>query len=220
MTELAATIHRLQDRIRASGREITLLAVTKTIPPERVDAALAAGITAFGENKVQEAKAKIPLVSSRAHWHFIGHLQTNKARDAVELFELIHSVDSVKLAGELDKWAAHAGKTQPILLEINVAGEAQKFGIKPEDLPATLAQINQLSRLDVRGLMTVPPYCEEAEKVRPYFRRLRELRDAAGLCELSMGMSHDFEIAIEEGATIVRVGTAIFGERKKHESTD
>ena len=220
MTELAATIHRLQDRIRASGREITLLAVTKTIPPERVDAALAAGITVFGENKVQEAKAKIPLVSSRAHWHFIGHLQTNKARDAVELFELIHSVDSVKLAGELDKWAAHAGKTQPILLEINVAGEAQKFGIKPEDLPATLAQINQLSRLDVRGLMTVPPYCEEAEKVRPYFRRLRELRDAAGLCELSMGMSHDFEIAIEEGATIVRVGTAIFGERKKHESTD
>jgi len=220
VTELAATIHRLQDRIRASGREITLLAVTKTIPPERVDAALAAGITVFGENKVQEAKAKIPLVSSRAHWHFIGHLQTNKARDAVELFELIHSVDSVKLAGELDKWAAHAGKTQPILLEINVAGEAQKFGIKPEDLPATLAQINQLSRLDVRGLMTVPPYCEEAEKVRPYFRRLRELRDAAGLCELSMGMSHDFEIAIEEGATIVRVGTAIFGERKKHESTD
>ena len=220
MTELAATIHRLQDRIRASGREITLLAVTKTIPPERVDAALAAGITVFGENKIQEAKAKIPLVSSRAHWHFIGHLQSNKARDAVELFELIHSVDSVKLAGELDKWAAHAGKTQPILLEINVAGEAQKFGIKPEDLPATLAQINQLSRLDVRGLMTVPPYCEEAEKVRPYFRRLRELRDAAGLCELSMGMSHDFEIAIEEGATIVRVGTAIFGERKKHESTD
>ena len=220
MTELAATIHRLQDRIRASGREITLLAVTKTIPPERVDAALAAGITAFGENKVQEAKAKIPLVSSRAHWHFIGHLQTNKARDAVELFELIHSVDSVKLAGELDKWAGHAGKTQPILLEINVAGEAQKFGIKPEDLPATLAQINQLSRLDVRGLMTVPPYCEEPEKVRPYFRRLRELRDATGLRELSMGMSHDFEIAIEEGATIVRVGTAIFGERKKHESTD
>ena len=220
MTELAATIHRLQDRIRASGREITLLAVTKTIPPERVDAALAAGITVFGENKVQEAKAKIPLVSSRAHWHFIGHLQSNKARDAVELFELIHSVDSVKLAGELDKWAAHAGKTQPILLEINVAGEAQKFGIKPEDLPATLAQINQLSRLDVRGLMTVPPYCEVAEKVRPYFRRLRELRDATGLCELSMGMSHDFEIAIEEGATIVRVGTAIFGERKKHESTD
>ena len=220
MTELAATIHRLQDRIRASGREITLLAVTKTIPPERVDAALAAGITVFGENKIQEAKAKIPLVSSRAHWHFIGHLQSNKARDAVELFELIHSVDSVKLAGELDKWAGHAGKTQPILLEINVAGEAQKFGIKPEDLPATLAQINQLSRLDVRGLMTVPPYCEEAEKVRPYFRRLRELRDATGLCELSMGMSHDFEIAIEEGATIVRVGTAIFGERKKHESTD
>jgi len=220
VTELAATIHHLQDRIRASGREITLLAVTKTVPPERVDAALAAGITVFGENKVQEAKAKIPLVSSRARWHFIGHLQTNKARDAVELFELIHSVDSVKLATELNKCADRAGKTQPILLEVNLAGEASKSGIKPEDLQNALAQINQLPRLEVRGLMTVPPYCEEAEKVRPFFRRLRELRDATGLHELSMGMSHDFEIAIEEGATIIRIGTAIFGERKKHEFAD
>ena len=220
MTEFAATIHHLQDRVSASGREITLLAVTKTVPPERVDAALAAGITVFGENKVQEAKSKIPLVSSRARWHFIGDLQSNKARDAVELFELIHSVDSVKLATELNRWADRAGKTQPILLEVNLAGEARKSGVKPEDLPATLAQINQLPRLEVRGLMAVPPYCEEAEKVRPYFRRLRELRDANALRELSMGMSHDFEIAIEEGATIIRIGTAIFGERKKHEFTD
>ena len=220
MTELAANIHRIQDRIRVSGREITLLAVTKTVPPDRVDGALAAGITVFGENKVQEAKTKIPLVSSRARWHFIGHLQTNKARDAVELFELIHSVDSVKLATELNKWADRSGKTQPVLLEVNLAREASKSGIKPEDLPATLAQINQLPRLEVRGLMTVPPYCVEAEKVRPYFRRLCELRDGNGLCELSMGMSHDFEIAIEEGATILRIGTAIFGERKKHEFTE
>jgi len=187
-----------------------LLAVTKTVPPELVDAALDAGITVFGENKLQEAKAKIPLVSSRAHWHFIGHLQTNKARDAVELFELIHSVDSLKLAAELSKWAEHAGKTQAILLEVNVAGEVSKFGIKPEDLPATLAEIQKLPRLEVRGLMTVPPFVGDP---RPHFRRLRDLRDVTGLRELSMGMSHDFQVAIEEGATIVRIGTAIFGER-------
>lgn len=214
MTDLAANIDCIRQRV---PDHVTLVAVTKTVPPEHVDAALAAGITVFGENKIQEAKAKIPLVSSRAHWHFIGHLQTNKARDAVELFELIHSVDSVKLAGELSKWADRAGKTQPILLEVNVAGEASKFGIKPEDLPAALAQVQQLPRLEVRGLMTVPPFVEE---VRPYFRRLRELRDATGLRELSMGMSHDFEIAIEEGATMVRIGTGIFGERTKHEPTD
>jgi PLP dependent protein len=206
MTDLAAKIETIRQRIPTG---VSLVAVTKTVPPEQVDAALQAGIEIFGENKVQEAKAKIPLVSSRARWHFIGHLQTNKARDAVELFDLIHSVDSVKLAGELDKWADHAGKTQPILLEVNVAGEASKFGIKPEDLPAALAQIHEFSHLDVRGLMTVPP----VKDPRPCFRRLRELRDAAGLQELSMGMSHDYEIAIEEGATIVRIGAAIFGER-------
>jgi PLP dependent protein len=207
MTDLAARIEAIRQQIPAG---VTLLAVTKTVPPERVDAALKAGITVFGENKLQEAKAKIPLVSSRAHWHFIGHLQTNKARNAVELFELIHSVDSVKLAVELNQWAARAAKTQAILLEVNAAGEASKFGIKPEDLPATLAQIQQLPRLEVRGLMTVPPFVGDP---RPYFRRLRELRDATGLRELSMGMSHDFEVAIEEGATIVRIGTAIFGKR-------
>jgi PLP dependent protein len=207
MTDLAARIETIRERIPAG---VTLLAVTKTVPPELVDAALNAGITVFGENKLQEAKAKMPLVSSRAHWHFIGHLQTNKARDTVEMFELIHSVDSLKLAGELNKCAERAGKTQAILLEVNVAGEASKFGIKPEDLPASLAQIQQLSHIEVDGLMTVPPFGGDP---RPHFRRLRELRDAAGLRELSMGMSHDFEIAIEEGATIVRLGTAIFGER-------
>ncbi len=154
MTDLEANIERIRARIPDT---VTLLAVTKTVPPESVDAALAAGITVFGENKVQEAKAKIPQVSSRARWHFIGHLQTNKAREAVELFDLIHSVDSAKLAAELDKCADKAGKTQPILLEVNVAGESSKFGIKPEDLPATLAEINRLPRLEVRGLMTVSP---------------------------------------------------------------
>jgi pyridoxal phosphate enzyme (YggS family) len=144
----------------------------------------------------------------------IGHLQSNKARDAVALFDLIHSVDSRKLAEEVNKWSEGSGKTQAVLLEVNVSGEGSKFGLKPEDLESTLNDINHLSRLEVRGLMTVAPFAEEAAQVRPYFRRLRELRDALGLRDLSMGMSHDFEVAIEEGATMVRIGSAIFGERK------
>ena len=141
----------------------------------------------------------------------VGHLQSNKARDAVELFELIHSVDSVSLATELNKWAERAGKTQAILLEVNVSGEASKFGLKPEDVAGVLDQINALPRIEVRGLMTIPPAGKEA---RSFFRQLREMRDQLGLTELSMGMSHDFEVAIEEGATMVRIGTAIFGERQ------
>lgn len=205
---------------RRAGRDpatITLVAVTKMVVPERVDEAVAAGLTVFGESKVQEANAKIPVVSGRARWHMVGHLQSNKARYAVALFELIHSVDSVKLAAELSKWAERAGKTQAVLLEVNVAGEAVKFGLKPEDVPAALEQINQLPRIEVQGLMTVPPYTEDPEQAREHFQRLRELRDATGLRELSMGMTHDFEVAIEEGATLVRVGTAIFGERQRHE---
>ncbi len=209
MTELTERIHNILARIPDG---VTLVAVTKTVPPERLDEALNAGIRVFGENKIQEAKAKIPLVSSRARWHFVGHLQSNKARDAVELFELIHSVDSVKLAGELNKWAERAGKTQPILLEVNVSGESSKFGFRPEDLPAALADIQKFPRLEVRGLMTVPPLGKDP---RPFFRQLRRLRDETGLRELSMGMSHDYEIAIEEGATLVRIGTAIFGERNR-----
>ena len=221
---MQAQIQEVRAKMAAAARrgcrqidDITLVAVSKTVPPERVDEALALGVTTFGESKLQEAKAKIPLVSSRARWHMIGHLQTNKARVAVELFELIHSVDSVKLAADLNKWAERVGKTQAVLLEINVSGEPSKFGIKPEDLNAMLDPIVALPRLEVRGLMTLAPFAEDAEKARPYFRRLRELRDAVGLRELSMGMSNDFEIAVEEGATIVRVGTAIFGERKHNE---
>ncbi|HUK82740.1 MAG TPA: YggS family pyridoxal phosphate-dependent enzyme [Verrucomicrobiae bacterium] len=224
MDNLQAQIQEVRAKMAAAARrgcrqidDITLVAVSKTVPPERVDEALALGVTTFGESKLQEAKAKIPLVSSRARWHMIGHLQTNKARVAVELFELIHSVDSVKLAADLNKWAERVGKTQAVLLEINVSGEPSKFGIKPEDLNAMLDPIVALPRLEVRGLMTLAPFAEDAEKARPYFRRLRELRDAVGLRELSMGMSNDFEIAVEEGATIVRVGTAIFGERKHNE---
>lgn len=220
VNNLTDSIARVRDRIAnaaaRAGRqpeEITLVAVSKTVEPERVDAAVAAGFTVFGESKIQEARAKIPLVSGRARWHLVGHLQTNKARDAVALFDLIHSVDSVKLAIELDQCAARAGKTQPVLLEVNVSGEASKFGLKPEDLDGALEQIRQLSRLEVRGLMTIASFTEDAAKVRAEFQRLRALRDRLGLRELSMGMTHDFELAIEEGATMVRVGTAIFGER-------
>ncbi len=214
---------RITAAAQRAGRnpgEIALVAVTKTVEPERVEQALATGLTVFGESKVQEAKAKIPVVSSRARWHMIGHLQTNKARDAVALFELIHSVDSVKLAAELDKWAERAGKTQPILLEVNVSGEASKFGLKPDALEAALEEINAMPRLEVQGLMTVAPFAEEAEKARPYFRKLRELRDRLALTHLSMGMTHDFEVAVEEGATIVRLGTAIFGARRKHDAEE
>ena len=227
MGDITHNINLIQQRIRAAaeraGRRpegIALIAVSKTVEPEGVEAALAAGQTLFGESKIQEARAKIPLVSGRAHWHMIGHLQTNKARDAVALFEVIHSVDSVKLAVELNKWAERAGKTQAILLEVNVSGEASKFGLKPEDLKSTVAEINQLARLETQGLMTIAPYVEEAEKARPCFRRLRELRDGLGLRELSMGMTHDVEVAIEEGATMVRIGAAIFGERRRHEPTE
>jgi pyridoxal phosphate enzyme (YggS family) len=227
MSEVAHNLERVRERIRAAaaraGRnpgDVTLVAVSKTVEPERLEAALAAGQTLFGESRLQEARAKIPLVSGRAHWHLVGHLQTNKARDAVALFELIHSVDSVKLAVEINKWAERAGKTQAILLEVNTSGEAGKFGLKPEDLDAALREINQMPRLEVGGLMTIAPLRGNVEEARPWFRRLRELRDGTGLRELSMGMTHDFEIAIEEGATMVRIGTAIFGERERYEAAE
>lgn len=227
MNEVAHNVERIRERIRAAafraGRRpenVTLVAVSKAIEPERIEAAVAAGQTLFGESKVQEARAKIPLVSQRARWHLVGHLQTNKAREAVAFFALIHSVDSIKLAVELNKWAEHAGKVQAVLLEVNASGETSKFGLKPEDLGAALSEINRLSRLEVQGLMTIAPFFEDTEKTRPSFRRLRELRDEAGLRELSMGMTHDFEVAIEEGATMVRIGTAIFGERKRHEPAE
>lgn len=223
---LAENLAAIQQRIRAAceraGRDpatVELLAVTKSQPPEVVQAAAALGLTLFGENKVQEARAKIPLCSGRLRWHFIGHLQTNKCRDAVELFEMIQSVDSLHLAQELNKRAEQAAKRIPVLLEVNVAGERSKFGYAPERLLAELPALNALPRLEIRGLMTVPPWSPEPEKVRPHFRRLRELREqceqilGAPLPHLSMGMSGDFEVAIEEGATIVRIGTALFGPR-------
>jgi pyridoxal phosphate enzyme (YggS family) len=229
---LAENLDSIQQRIRAAceraGRNpdsVTLLAVTKGQPPEAVNEAGKLGLTFFGENKIQEAKAKIPLSSGKLRWHFIGHLQTNKCRDAVELFEFIQGVDSLHLAQEISKRAEQAGKNIPILLEVNLAGEASKFGYRPDTLAAELNQINSLPRIAIHGLMTVPPWTSNAENVRPVFRQLRELKEraeqvlGAPLPHLSMGMSGDFEVAIEEGATIVRIGTALFGPRKSIKNT-
>ena len=227
MMDLAENLKRINERITQScaraGREprsVRLLAVTKTHPPEVVKQAADLGLTLFGENKVQEAKAKIPSCPGRLHWHMIGHLQSNKCRDAVELFEMVHGVDSLHLAEELNRRAEQASKTMPILLEVNIVGEGSKFGYKPEQLLHELDALNELPRLEIHGLMTIPPWTPLPERVRPIFRRLRELKAeceqalGAPLPELSMGMTRDFEVAIEEGATIVRIGTALFGERK------
>jgi|SRR5215813_8238458 len=226
--DLAANLTAVQQRIAAacerSGRipdSVSLLAVTKGQPPEVVSEATRHGLTLFGENKVQEAKAKIPLCSDRLRWHLIGHLQTNKCRDAITLFEMIQSVDSLHLGQELNKRAEAAARTLPILLEVNIVGEASKFGYSPEKLLAELEQLNDLTRLEIHGLMTVPPWSPDGEKVRPVFRKLRELKTqcedqlGAPLPQLSMGMTADFEVAIEEGATLIRVGTALFGPRPK-----
>ena len=211
-----------------AGRDpssVQLLAVAKTQPPEAVKAAADLGLTLFGENKVQEAKAKIPQCPARLRWHFIGHLQTNKARDAVELFQMIQTVDSLPLAQEINKRAEAAAKTMPVLLEANVAGEARKFGYQPGRLLAELKELNALPRLEIHGLMTVPPWSAEPETARPHFRALRELKAqceqilGAPLPHLSMGMTGDFEIAIEQGATIVRIGTALFGARPRARPT-
>lgn len=225
---LTENLNSIQQRIRAAceraGRapdSVTLLAVSKTHPPETIRAAADCGQLLFGENKIQEAKAKIPLCPGKCRWHFIGHLQSNKVRDAVELFEMIQSVDSLSLSQEINKRCEQAAKKMPVLLEVNVAGEASKSGYQPEKLLAELKELNNLPRIEIQGLMTVPPWAPETEKARPHFRRLRELKMqceeilGAPLPHLSMGMSGDFEVAIEEGATLVRIGTALFGPRRK-----
>jgi len=225
---LASVRQRMAAACERAGRDpasVVLLAVSKNHPPEMVNDAAQLGLTLFGENKVQEAKAKIPMCPGRLRWHMLGHLQTNKCRDAVELFEMIQSVDSFHVAEEINKRAEQASKTMPILLEVNAGGEASKFGYRAEQLLADLPKINELPRLEIRGLMTVPPWTPNPEKVRPIFRQLRELKTncekilGATLPYLSMGMTGDFEVAIEEGATIVRIGTALFGERKKNSNS-
>ena len=203
------------------------MAVTKRQPPEQIREAYNAGLRLFGENRVQEFAAKAPALANLpdTEWHMIGHLQTNKANKAVELFAAVDSVDSLKLAEKLDSAARTLNKTLPVLIEINVGGESAKSGVAPDsqELENLLLAAPRLEALEIRGLITVPPFTENPEDVRPFFRKLRELRDLiavrnlarVGMNVLSMGMSHDFEVAIEEGSTCIRLGTAIFGERKK-----
>jgi pyridoxal phosphate enzyme (YggS family) len=200
------------DRCARRREEITLVAVTKTFPAAAVDAAIAAGATDIGENRVQEARDKKPAVAGMARWHLIGHLQSNKAKDAVRLFDTIHSIDSGELADKVGRAAASAGKRQDVLIEVNIGREPQKAGIDPAEVTRVTAAIRKIDSLSLLGLMAIPPI-GEAEAIRPYFRELRKIKDDLGLSHLSMGMTDDFEVAIEEGSTIIRVGRAIFGSR-------
>ncbi len=212
--------------LRASRppESVTLVAVSKTFPAEAVRSAFAAGLREFGENRVQEAEPKIAslaeLSAGGLRWHLVGHLQTNKARRAAGLFEVVHSLDSPELGRRLARAAQEAGRTLHALVQVDLAGEQTKFGVEEERLPSLLEELRYLPGLRVEGLMLLPPFFEDPQRARPFFVRLRAARDraaAAGLLagrELSMGMSHDLEVAVEEGATVVRVGTAIFGERR------
>ena len=229
---IAENLARVRQRIEAAARragrrseEIALMAVSKTFPAERIREAYDAGLRLFGENRVQEFAGKVASLRNLhdAEWHLIGHLQTNKAVKAVELFAAVDSVDSLRLAQKLNTSAQQLGKKIKVLIEINVGSEAAKSGVGPEsrELEELLSAAAELEHLEIRGLMTIPPFTEDPQQARPYFRKLHELRDqvaarrlaAVNMDVLSMGMSHDFEVAIEEGATCVRVGTAIFGER-------
>ena len=215
---------QIADAAEKKGRspdDIELVAISKTHDAEKVHKAYEAGQILFGESRVQEARAKIPLLPSGLRWHFVGHLQKNKIRHALPLFELFHSVDSLALAQEMNRIANEDGTHLRVLLEVNVAGEGSKFGFKPETVRAEMELLLALPRLSIEGLMIIPPVAEEAEASRKYFVRLRELRAVlekefdVKLPHLSMGMTNDFPIAVEEGATLVRVGTAIFGERSR-----
>ncbi|HUO65802.1 MAG TPA: YggS family pyridoxal phosphate-dependent enzyme [Terriglobales bacterium] len=206
-------VARACERAGRNPDDVLLIAVSKTVEIERIRLAVAAGVKALGENRVQEAKEKIAALGRPVPWHLIGSLQTNKARDAVQLFDWIHSVDREELARELDRRAQQSKRSVKVLVQVNVGEEPQKGGVEPSELKSLLDAMAGLRNLDVRGLMCIPPVAETAEASRPWFKRLRELRDAAGLEHCSMGMSGDFEVAIEEGATMVRVGTAIFGPR-------
>jgi pyridoxal phosphate enzyme (YggS family) len=227
---LKQRLEQIKERIRKAcescsrdADSVRLVAVSKTIAAGTVKEAIEAGVTVLGENYIQEAREKFnTLVQYPVSWHFIGHLQSNKAKYAVRLFDLIHSVDSFKLARELDKQAKKLDKIQRILVQVNIGAEDTKSGISADEAPGLISEISRLENLSIRGLMTMPPYFYQPEKVKPFFAALRELRDRikaqalpnVSLEELSMGMTGDFEVAIEEGATLVRIGTAIFGERK------
>jgi pyridoxal phosphate enzyme (YggS family) len=228
MTSIAENLERVRERIAQAAAkadrlvdEIELVAITKTHPAEKVREAMEAGQNLFGESRVQEARVKIPELPSSLRWHFVGHLQKNKVRHALPLFELIHSVDSLALAQDMNRIAEEDGAHPRVLLEVNVAGEGSKFGFAPSKLREEMEPLLALPRLSIEGLMTIPPLAEAAEVSRKFFVQLRKLRDVLEsefdlrLPQLSMGMTNDFMVAVEEGATLVRVGTAIFGERSK-----
>ncbi len=212
-------------RCNRAPSDITLVAVSKTHPPDAIHEGISLGLTDFGENRVQEAESKIPIVGrDAARWHLIGHLQSNKARKAVELFDVIHSLDSIVLAQRLDRICVESNREKlPVLIQVDLGHEERKTGVGEKNLSELVSTVAESERLQLRGLMTLPPFFDEAEKARLFFRRLRELRDdlqAQGAFgnrrgDLSMGMTHDYQVAIEEGATIVRIGTAIFGERNQ-----
>lgn len=228
MSEISENLARVRERIEAAARrsgrdpeEVHLVAVSKSVEPERVRQAIEAGVKILGENYVQEAQKKIEVLGHDVAWHFIGHLQTNKAKVAAGLFDFIHSVDSQNLAQELGRRAKLRGKVLPILLEMNLAGEVTKFGAQEKEILLLAEKLSEMEGIEVKGLMTMPPFFEDPEASRPYFVQLRKLGErlakekipGISMEELSMGMSNDFEVAVEEGATLVRVGTAIFGPR-------
>ena len=228
MASIAENLERVREQIaqavakaQRSVEDVELVAISKTHDAEKVRAAVEAGQVLFGESRVQEARVKIPELPSNLRWHFVGHLQKNKIRHGLPLFELVHSVDSLTLAQEINRIAEEEGLHPRVLLEVNVAGEGSKFGFEPATLRAEMESLLALPRLSILGLMTIPPIADEAEASRKYFVQLRELRDQlqtefhVDLAQLSMGMTQDFLIAVEEGATLVRVGTAIFGERSR-----
>ncbi len=228
MAKIQENLERVRERIAQAaakaGRavdEIELVAITKTHDAEKVREAIEAGHTLFGESRVQEARVKIPELPSNLRWHFVGHLQKNKIRHALPLFELIHSVDSLALAQNMNRIAEEEGSHPRVLLEVNMAGEGSKFGFQPDKLREQMETLLALNRLSILGLMTIPPLAPEAEASRKYFVQLRELGDRlqiefhVDLTQLSMGMTNDYIVAVQEGATLVRVGTAIFGERAK-----
>ncbi|MDO9543105.1 MAG: YggS family pyridoxal phosphate-dependent enzyme [Kiritimatiellia bacterium] len=223
LNQVRERIEKACEKVGRSPAEVRLLAASKVQTPEKIREAADCGLVVFGENRIQEAKQKIPLCPAHLEWHLIGHLQTNKVRDAARLFQRIHSVDSQKLLAAIDAAGELTGRIMPVLLEINVSGESSKFGFAPESVPETLAFANNLKRVEIAGLMTIPPITKDPELARPFFRKLRLFRDqwrsqtGFALNELSMGMSHDFEIAVEEGAIWIRLGTVLFGSRKANE---
>lgn len=227
-TDISSNVSLIRQRMGVAcarcGRDpqsVRLMAVSKTVAPERIRQALDAGVTLLGENYVQEAREKIPAIGHVAEWHMIGHLQTNKVKYVVNLFDWIHSVDRLELARELDKRAGQNNRRLNVLIEVNVSGEESKSGIEATQALELVRQVSLLPNINLRGLMTMPPYSDNPENSRPYFQALRKLRDdisaadipSIPMDELSMGMTDDFEVAIEEGATIIRVGRAIFGNR-------